>query len=545
MPAKGLNLPSSSMENLVDSNYVQSFIDECNKVYQEAWLVKVNDLLARSPTLKTSDNHIEKRSITDVIFGGVVSNFIGILYEQIVPWSDHNRIKELQTAEHIIEARLSKFNQDFNTTLAIQRGIIDLVKNNARSIREQNRQLGYFKELSQKLTWLSSYIQTRILFSATDLRTVNDELVHRRVATSELADLFNLTDLHQINPINTEFISVTSPAKDTLKFKFSIRKSSLTSKVYRIYAFRYRDNLTHTPVMKDYHGPQYILYNQNINCIKGLDDIIERVVYDDCNTANYIDPSVKRWRSYATHDIHEQDLSNYKRTPHYNYIYCFPYEIKIGNSKYRCPTLPFKLSTTVPFQFRNQSYTPQVRRIKISHIEHLFFDDISSLHFDNLSIATSDAIFFDRIQELIQKNEQLMRSQEYSATVAEHGVTWWITVTIVFLVGLAIFGLIVININLSQKLHKQNIKVASDVAEIKNYEPISCVNCQKSSIHRPPTIQSLKYFNTDPQSKKSRKESDEVPLSTFGGSPIQAPNPSDNLKSIREQIYDIRKSRIA
>lgn len=533
----------------VDEQYVMTFIDECNRVYQATWMVKIHDLLSRSPQQHHGTRH-KKRGVGDMILGGVVSNLISVLYEHLAPWSTHNQLKIAQAELHSVEARINKFNNEFNATIAVQKGIIDLVKNNARSIREQNRQLTYFKELSSKLTWLSSYIQTRILFSAADLRTVNDEILHRRVATRELADLFNMTELIDVSPIDTEFISVTNVSMDTLKFRFNVRKSSPDTNVYKVLAFRYWDNLTHAVTMKDYQGAHNVLYNPSINCVKGIEDTSERVIFDDCNIQNYATPDVNHWRSYTTNNIYEHDLTTFKRTSHHNYIYCFPYSIKIGEVSYRCPTSVFKLPTNTSFVARNVSFTANVKRIKLARSDHFFIESVSPLHFDNTSIATSDALFFDRVQELEAQVNRLLKEQEYSVTITKQGVAWWSTITTVGAVSIIIVVLIVVNIQLSKRLHEQSHKVASDVAEIKNYEPISCVNCRKNTVSILPKLSSLSIIDTSGLRKTltsgpKTTVSDSIPMQSFGQSTSEEINSSTQvLEGIQQQIYDSRKNRI-
>ena len=106
----------------------------------------------------------------------------------------------------------------------------------------------------------------------------------------------------------------------------------------------------------------------------------------------YVDEGVNHWRSYATKNIYEHDLTSVKRTAHYNYIQCFPYSITISNVTLRCPTLTFKLSTSVEFSVRNYTYVPLTRKVKITRVEHRYIDDISMAHFDKDSLSVNDAV---------------------------------------------------------------------------------------------------------------------------------------------------------
>lgn len=473
--------------------YVQTFLDACETFYRNTWLVKVNELLNHAQMSPHIDmvtaNIIKKRSIaTDIIFGTCVSNFIMSVFEPLLPWSDYHKIKGMQAFQEHQAAKIEKLNKDLNTSLAIQNGMLDLIKQNARNIREQRRQISHLAQLSSETTWLSSYIQSRIIFASVDLRTIIDEYIHRRVATLELSELLNITAIREVDPIDTEFVSVKRLATNTLRFTFNIRLKSKDTNVYHILAFRYWDNLTYTPTMMEYHGSKFVLFNKTSNCSLGLEDIPERAVMEECSTPNYRDSKTNIWRSLiTTRDIYNQDISTYKRSWLVNYIYCFPFDIVIDGEKFRCPSLMFKLSTKKAFKIKNQEYKPNFQLHKFIHRERNFIEDIPTGHFDQTSIAMSDVKMFDRIQELTDQNLALIHTQETSVTILKHGTAWWSTIVLVGLLIIVAIVLTFLNLSLSRKLHVQSTKVASDVAEMKNYERTYNITCPHPG-HKQPDV---------------------------------------------------------
>lgn len=483
---------SIHIDRMVEKDYVMTYLTECEYVH-DAWNSKIEELISRSPHLRHnfSIHDVYKRSLTDAIFGGVVSNLIRTIYEEYAPWSDHNHLEKTMQVQSIISARVDRFEASFNASTAIQKGVIDMVRGNARSIRELNRQMGIFKQFSQKLTWLSSYIQSRILFASADMRSIIETMSHGRVATMELSELFNLTEIRDIDPADTQFISVTRIQPNTLRFKFLVRKGSPDTRVYKLFAFRYWDNLTYTPVMLDYQGVNYVLLNSSSNCIKGLEDITERVVYEECDTRNYFSPSIREWRRYHPNKMDDENLTAVKRTQHGNYIYCFPYKIILNGTSHRCPTMPFKLSLSTAFTVGNHSYELHHRRVKIAHVDKPFIDQVSVNHFDNFSVASSDAVFFDRIQYLANENLKLTKELHFSREVVKHGVTWYATVGLYITVTAILVTLMVKIFLMSQQLKTQGKKMAGDVTELKNYDVTNCSNCRKSDarleLPRPPS----------------------------------------------------------
>lgn len=385
--------------------------------------------------------------------------------------------------------------------------MVELISANARSIRDLNRQMTQFGQLASQITWLSSYIQSRILFATADMRTIIDEFTHRRVATLEVAEIFNLTELRGIDPRETEFISTTLLSSQTLRFVFNVRLTATDTSVYNLHAFRYWDNLTHTPTMMEYHGSRMVVFNKTANCIRGLEENTEQGIMVDCPAFNFVDPNINIWRKIVTtNDVYSQDISTFKRTSRANYVYCFPYNITIEGQTTRCPILMFKLPVDKAFVTGNLTYTPMVRKIKLSRIEHHFIESISLGHFNENSLASSDVTMFDRIQQLTRTNEELIIQQKQSITITKNGSIWWSTILFIAALVLITTCLIVWNLHLSQGLQTSSKQVASDVAELKNYDRISCVNCVKNT-SQTQVVQQTSSSDGKPKVEVGRDES--------------------------------------
>lgn len=333
--------------------YVKQFQDECNHAFESSWMVKVQDLLSVQipPPPETEYPLVrEKRDLATIVTFVAVSNFIGTFLERINPWSDYHRINHLEDEVRHEQEVTQKFIHNFNVSASIQKGMLDLIKSQTRSVREQQKQLSFYQQLSSRLTWLSSYINTRLVFASADLRSVIESMRHGKVSTLELADLFNQTDLRDIDPRFTYFTSVKPVASHTLRFKFIVHNIDKNTHIFKIYAFRYWDNLMFTPQLLEYHGSPYVLYNKSINCLKGLEDLTETLIFDECSIVNYHDPKLNIWRVLIqTQDVKSQDVSSYKRTATANYIYCFPWNMVIDREEIRCPTLMFELPVDKPF----------------------------------------------------------------------------------------------------------------------------------------------------------------------------------------------------
>ena len=467
-----------------EESYVRNFINDCHQLYEKAWLVKINELLARQPPTKHifSDhvgNIVKRDFISNVISATCVSNLICTLVEPILPWSQHHKINDLQEIVQQEQLRFQKFQHDFNVTLAIQKGIIDMIANNTRSIREQQRQFGQFIHLSSKMTWLSSYIQTRIFMASGDLRTIIDYLTRGQVATLELSELLNITEIRNIDPRDTEFISVQQLTTSTLRFKFNVRLRSNDCQIYQVHSFRYWDNLTHVPNLLEYQGRDYVLWNKTANCIKGIERPIDRAILDECSELNYKDPDLNIWRSIiTTSDVYKNNIASYKHSFSSNFIYCFPWNITINGETTRCPILIFKLDSRISFNTRNISYKGIQRKIMSSFVEQPFIESVSLAHFDSNKIASNNLAMFDRIQELQALNEDLIHNQNLSIIVTKHGIVYWLTICTVGLMIIIFIGLLLYSLQVTKRVHAQGKSQSLDLQELKRiYEPVSCINC--------------------------------------------------------------------
>lgn len=386
----------------------ETFVKECNEMYKQTWLSKIEDLLRYSgeknheAIIKNYPGKKKRFIIARIIAGYCITNFLKTIYDNLVPWSEYHKMERIEELEERERKQLEKFQLELNVTNVVQQGLLDMIKSNMKSIREQNRRFNHLAMLSAEVTWLASYVQTRMMFSSVDLKTVIDEKIHHKVATVDMSELLNMTDFKEIENIDTEFISASRITKQTIRLKFNIRTKAEDTFVYKIHDFRYWKNLTETPTLMEYQGERFIVYNKTANCIKGIEEPTQRAVTDYCDTANYTDPAVTVWRKLVTVDniYSHQNITTLKRTLLYNYIYCFPSEIRISDGNHKCPPAVFRVPINVGWSTRDKNYVPIIRKVKFVERELPFIDDVHLTHFDDDSLAANDASMFDKLQEL-------------------------------------------------------------------------------------------------------------------------------------------------
>lgn len=446
------SIPASSSDPLVNL-----FIQECDKAFQSTWLVKLREIETKPQVESTINHSILKRNIGETITVTVVTNFIWKMVERLNPWSDYNRINSLEQQQMREKELMNKFGHAFNLTTFLERGVIEIIKNNSITLREQH-QINHLTQMSTRYTWLATYIETRLLFATADLKSIIEESRHGRVATAALSNLINITEIADIDNRDTAMLSMHMISPQTIRFRFNTRVKSKDTLIYRVHAVKYWDNLTEIPQLMEYQGPKFVVYNTTINCIKGIDEPIERAVSEECSQTNFADPELSTWRVLiSTRDIYNNHKSvSIIKAVNFNYVYCFPFNITIVDGTYRCPTKQFKVPVNIGFNTLNRTVTATKKKLRIkSDIDRLFVDDVHISHFPNMSIATTGVVMFDRVQSLLKQVEDLNFQQQNSVSIEKNSKMFWIILSVLILLMTTIVAIILYNLSVTRRSHKE------------------------------------------------------------------------------------------
>lgn len=132
----------------------------------------------------------------------------------------------------------------------------------------------------------------------------------------------------------------------------------------------------------EYQEERFIIYNTTANCVKGIEEPTQRAVVEICDTPKYTDPAVSVWRKLLiTDNIYSaQNTTAVKRTLLYNYIYCFPSEIRIEGGVQKCPPAVFRVQINVRWNTNDKKYAPIIRKVKITEQEQPFIDNVHISH---------------------------------------------------------------------------------------------------------------------------------------------------------------------
>lgn len=467
----------------VDDGMQQSvaeyIVGECSNMWNQIFMSKINELKTRSPRYRDGPvNHVKTRSIADavettaeLVCAGCVTNLISTLFERLYPHSDHNRIKALEEHKQELDAQVNEFNQKFNITNEIHKGILESMINFRRYQHEMHHQIQHLAYLMPRVSWTSAYIQARITAGAQDIRTIIEEYSYGRVACKEMASLLNIKELEDIDNHDTNFEFIRRSGSNSFVFKFAVRNRALNTRVYKVSAFKYWDNLTGVPKLMEYRGYNYLIHNETANCLKAIEEPSQRAILEVCNEANYTDPRLNIWEMLVeTRDVYRfNHTCQVKRTLVYNYIYCFPFNITTKMGIFRNPPHVYRLPLSEAFELPMTKYVPVVRKLNITG--SFEFPAIDSIHmglFPMGSEAIDEIKWFDKMQMLMKENEKLINQRDRSVSIEKQGGMFWFLIALTVILVLTTAGLITYNIHLSQQSTHHHRRMAKDIMELKS-----------------------------------------------------------------------------
>lgn len=473
----------------IESRIAEHIVQECNHMFDTYYMGKVRELKMRSPKYRGARNrrHVLNEVVettAELVCAGCVTNIISALFQRWYPKSDHNRINFLEESNEQLKRQTEQFKTEFNVTHEVQNGILQTLMSFHRDLREQQRQLQVLTDLLPTVSWSSAFVQSRITQGASDLRTIIDEYSSGRVACKEMANLLNLDELREIDNYDTRFESITSlPGPANYLFKFTVRKKSKTTFVYKVGAFKFWDNLTEVPTLMEYRGHNYLIHNETNNCLKAIEEPTQRAVLEVCTEQNSTDPRLQVWEKLVqTRDVYSNKHNcQVKRTLLYHYIYCFPFNITLKLGTFRNPPHVYRLPINEAFVLPMMNYTPVVRRLDINGpFEFPAIDSIHLGHFPMNSDAIDEVKWFDKIQHLLAENQKLTDERDQSISIEKHGTAFWFLIIFIVLLTLATAGLILYNITLNQTTTRGHHRIVHELSELKsNYCEVKtvCTGC--------------------------------------------------------------------
>lgn len=397
------------------------------------------------------------KEIFSYFMANVATNLIQSIFDWISPNSNSNRITKS-------EVMLKDFNDNFKANQIVDRGILDnldklsnIVQLTAQKVELQTRRLPEY-------SWLSALIINRISLAGLDLQRVTDEARRGRIAAAPLGRLLGIPELRQLDASDTKLLSISKVSNNTVNFRFRAVRTSLDTKVYKVYPFDHWDNLDEIPRLMKYKGKQYLIYNSTSNCIKSLDSAPDNYIGDQCSRLNGDDPALAQWEIIKeTEDLNPfKSQSQVVKTLNGNYIYCFPGYITVQGHNYTCPMDPFRLDVNREFQTADQLHIPNFVTLNASR-EYISATEVMHAGFfrDDSDTVQPLALF-----EALRQERKLLREQNYtlnhSFVVDKTNAWFWtfITLNVGLTIGVSTILFIKVCCTQQQKHYRDGMPMA-------------------------------------------------------------------------------------
>lgn len=118
-------------------------------------------------------------------------------------------------------------------------------------LKHTNERISVTSHQNQELTVLSSYYIAKIVIYGSYLRRMRINFRHRKLELDLLAQMIDSTILDDLEETSAVMKRAYSHAIGVFRLEFSARRRAPNVSVYRVDAFRYWSNLTHTPTLLD------------------------------------------------------------------------------------------------------------------------------------------------------------------------------------------------------------------------------------------------------------------------------------------------------
>lgn len=163
--------------------------------------------------------------------------------------------------------------------------------------------------------------------------------------SNHMAELFNITHLYEAQDQDIIIHHIVILKGETIRFHFSIKISAPATQIIKIIGFKHWTNFQSTPIIREYAGREYALYNLTNQCMKSIPQPQQKFVYDECTESGYLDPELSLWRNAPTSTgiTKPYPTSYFVQSPTHNYIYCYKDNIMIYNITLECPFNVFKI----------------------------------------------------------------------------------------------------------------------------------------------------------------------------------------------------------
>lgn len=319
------------MSERCDFDYKALIIDNLNDIGNN-WL----------PSRTVMERKRPKRFVFAFIAGYFVSNVVSTVLDRFLPHPN-----PLHILSKDIDDKLNYLNKAQTEALHAQ----------ANAIQELYRDVN---DIYSKLNWMISMwpdfgrttavIDRKMNKKSDSLRRLRRSILSRRLDMDAVNDLIEGDWLQDVDPNTVKLINVRAPEDSgILEIEFYSNKRAASTDIFRVDSLTSWSNLSSSPTIISYAGPQYVALNRTSNCMKSVHVIDHESVIVYCPWKDYIEKSMNNWRPVKTvSKLKEaQQMTSFTEDYPYIKVSCFPGNITISDVTHVCLPFVFKLSADI------------------------------------------------------------------------------------------------------------------------------------------------------------------------------------------------------
>jgi len=157
----------------------------------------------------------------------LVSNMVIGMFQRLWPNSDHNKVNRMEARLEEHDQTIQSFYQEFNLTREVTQGMMETLSNINERQYDQEHQIQQLIGLLPRVSWSSSYLQSRITAASADLQLIIDRYTHGgQVASRQLANMFNIESLRNVDESDTRFVQLERLRENVIRMQFIVRQRS-------------------------------------------------------------------------------------------------------------------------------------------------------------------------------------------------------------------------------------------------------------------------------------------------------------------------------
>lgn len=319
----------------------------CSENYHREITAKLEDLVIKISNLQpTTPRH--KRSLFSFFGALFITNIIDTIFD------------DSAEKEELRQAQLNQLNKKMNFTTE---AVIELSKQHQFLQQKVNELYTTTIEGSRRNIRLSvalSFVAAKISEKSSALRDFRFDLINSR--TVNLKALSRLLDTDLFETVASESIRFQRFARN-LKggyvLSFFAQTFNPALSIYEVKTHTHWSRLTEKPVLLNYAGPSFVIYNSTNHCLIGINDLSRNSLATPCSQTNGRLGNLNIWTNGREGSPFDQPspTSYIEILPDVS-IYCFGRKIYIEDTEMECPPYAFTLRVSIAWKTADVVFNP-------------------------------------------------------------------------------------------------------------------------------------------------------------------------------------------